>query len=161
MDNVTVGIAEYKIVKAPSKIMTIGLGSCCGVVLYDDINKIAGLVHILLSESINGGNIQNKSKYADTGITLLYEQMKKSGANSRFIKAKLAGGAHMFNFNNPGNSIFTIGEKNVKACKETLAKLNISIVSEDVLGTSGRTIIFDTMTGKLCIKSVGKAEKFI
>lgn len=161
MGNVTVGIAEFNIVKAPNQIMTIGLGSCCGVVLYDEINKIAGLVHILLSDSRYEKNIVNKAKYADTGIILLYEEMKRVGANPRFIRAKLAGGAHMFNFKNTGNSIFTIGERNVKSCKETLAKLNISIVSEDVLGSCGRTIIFDTLTNKLRIKSVGKSENFI
>ena len=161
MANVTVGIADFNIVKAPNQIMTIGLGSCCGVVLYDEINKIAGLVHILLSDSRYEKNIVNKAKYADTGINLLYGEMKKVGANPRFIRAKLTGGAHMFNFKNTDNSIFTIGERNVKACKETLAKLNISIVSEDVLGSCGRTIIFDTLTNKLRIKSVGKSEKVI
>ena len=80
--------------------MTIGLGSCCGVVLYDEINKVAGLVHILLSDSKYEKNVVNKAKYADTGIILLYEEMKKAGANARFIKAKLAGGAHMFDFEN-------------------------------------------------------------
>ena len=157
----TVGIAEYKIVKNPQRIMTIGLGSCCGVILYDEINKIAGLVHILLYSSQNEKNLINKAKYADTGIVALYEDMKKLGANSRFIKAKLAGGAHMFNFNNSSNSIFTIGEKNVKSCKTALAKLNIPVISEDTLGTCGRTIVFDTTTNKLHVKSVGKGEKLI
>lgn len=156
-----VGIAEYKIVRDPQKIMTIGLGSCCGVVLYDEINKIAGLVHILLSNSQNEKMLINKAKYADTGIMALYEDMKKLGANSRFIRAKIAGGAHMFNFNNSSSSVFTIGEKNVKSCKETLAKLNIPIISEDTLGTCGRTIVFDTRTNKLHVKSVGKGEKLI
>ena len=35
-----VGIADYKIIKSPDQIMTVGLGSCCGVVIYDEINKI-------------------------------------------------------------------------------------------------------------------------
>ncbi|MCR8746754.1 chemotaxis protein CheD [Romboutsia lituseburensis] len=161
MENVIVGIADFKIVKAPNQIMTVGLGSCCGVVLYDEISKVAGLVHVLLSDSKFEKSVVNKAKYADSGINLLYQEMIKAGANARFIRAKLAGGAHMFNFKNTGNSIFTIGEKNVKACKETLAKLNIAIVSEDVLGTCGRTIVFDTATSKLRIKSVGKSEKYI
>ncbi|MBO3445415.1 chemotaxis protein CheD [Clostridium sp. CCUG 7971] len=161
MENIIVGIADFNIVKAPNQIKTIGLGSCCGVVVYDEINKIAGLVHILLSDSRHDKSIVNKAKYADTGITLLHEEMKKVGANPRFMRAKLAGGAHMFSFKNTPNSIFTIGEKNVKACKETLAKLNIPIVSEDVLGSCGRTIVFDTVTSKLRIKSVGKNEKVI
>lgn len=161
MENVIVGIADFKIVKAPNQIMTIGLGSCCGVVLYDETSKIAGLVHVLLSDSKFEKNVVNKAKYADSGINLLYQEMIRAGANTRFIRAKLAGGAHMFNFKNTGNSIFTIGERNVKACKETLAKLKISIVSEDVLGTCGRTIVFDTTTSKLRIKSVGKSDKYI
>ncbi|MGL6107884.1 chemotaxis protein CheD [Romboutsia sp.] len=161
MENVTVGIADYKIVKAPNQIMTIGLGSCCGVVLYDERNKIAGLVHVLLPNSKNEKVVANKAKYADTGIVLLYEEMKKAGANTRCIRAKLAGGAHMFNFKNTENSIFSVGEKNVKACKQTLAKLNISIFAEDVLGSNGRTIIFDTLTNKLRVKSIGKNEKII
>lgn len=161
MENVIVGIADFKIVKAPNQIMTVGLGSCCGVVLYDETSKIAGLVHVLLSDSKFEKNVVNKAKYADSGINLLYQEMIRAGANTRFIRAKLAGGAHMFNFKNTGNSIFTIGERNVKACKETLAKLKISIVSEDVLGSCGRTIVFDTTTSKLRIKSVGKSDKYI
>ncbi|WP_373601450.1 chemotaxis protein CheD [Paraclostridium bifermentans] len=161
MKNITVGIAEFNIVKAPDKITTIGLGSCCGIVLYDESKKIAGLVHVLLSDSKCDKTLLNKAKYADTGINLLYEEMKKAGANPMYIKAKLAGGAHMFSFKNSDNSIFTIGQKNVKVCKETLAKLRVPIVSEDVLGTCGRTITFDTLTNKLRIKSVGKGEKLI
>ncbi len=160
---VTVGIADFKVVKSPDTITTIGLGSCCGIVLYDEINKIAGMVHILLSDSSHDKLLLNKAKYADTGIVLLYEELKKVGANPRLLKAKLAGGAHMFNFNNTSSSsgIFTVGERNVKACRDTLLKLKIPIVAEDVLGTCGRTITFDTTTNKLCIKSVGKVEKFI
>ena len=141
-----VGIADYKIIKSPDQIMTVGLGSCCGVVIYDEINKIAGLVHILLSESKAERTLTNRAKFADTGITLLYEELRKKGANPRF---------------NNSNNTLTIGEKNVKVCKETLFKLRIPIISSDVLGSCGRTIIFDTTTNKLKIKSVGKNEKFI
>ncbi len=161
MKNIIVGIAEFNIVKAPDKITTIGLGSCCGIVLYDETKKIAGLVHILLSDSKCDKNLLNRAKYADTGIILLYEEMKKAGANPMYIKAKLAGGAHMFGFKNSDNSIFNIGEKNVKTCKEMLTKLRVPIISKDVLGTCGRTITFDTITNKLHIKSVGKGGKFI
>ena len=155
-----VGIADYKIIKSPDQIMTVGLGSCCGVVIYDEINKIAGLVHILLSEAKADKNLAKRAKFADSGIVLLYEELRKKGANPRYMKAKMAGGAHMFNFNNSNNTL-TIGEKNVKVCKETLYKLRIPIVASDVLGNCGRTIIFDTTTNKLKIKSVGKSEKFI
>lgn len=162
MKNITVGIADYNIVKAPDTITTIGLGSCCGIVIYDEINKIAGMVHILLSDSTADKKLVNKAKYADTGITLLYEELRKKGANPRMMKAKIAGGAHMFGFNNKSaGNIFSIGDRNVKACKMVLAKLRIPIIAEDVLGSCGRTIVFDTTTNKLKVKSVGKSEKLI
>src|SRR5680860_422639 len=45
---VRVGIADMNVVKVPNTIRTSGLGSCVGVVLYDDKKKIAGMVHICL-----------------------------------------------------------------------------------------------------------------
>lgn len=156
-----VGISEYKIVKYPDKIRAIGLGSCCGIVLYDDFNKIAGMVHILLDEYKGDSKLVNKAKYANLGIELLYNEMEKMGANKRLIKAKIAGGACMFNVSDKKNSIFTVGERNVKATKHTLAKLRIPIISEDTLGNTGRTIIFDTETNKLLIKVIGVNEKYI
>ncbi|MFI3210555.1 MAG: chemotaxis protein CheD [Peptostreptococcaceae bacterium] len=163
MKNISVGIADYNIVKFPDKITTVGLGSCCGVVIYDEINKVAGLVHVLLSDSSLDKKLVNKAKYADTAITFLVEELKKKGANPRLMKAKIAGGAHMFNFSKDvkQKNIFTIGEKNVNVCKEYLRKHRIPIVSEDVLGNYGRTIMFDTENNKLKVKSVGKIEKFI
>ena len=161
MSVLNVGIADYKIAKYPKQIMTVGLGSCCGVVIYDDINKIAGLVHVLLSESKFDKVLTNKAKFADSGIILLYEELIKHGANPRFMKAKMAGGAHMFNFNKLNSNSLPIGEKNVKVCKETLSKLRIPIIALDVLGTCGRTIVFDITTNKLKVKSVGNNEKFI
>ncbi len=44
---VTVGVGDLKIAKSP-KIIKTSLGSCIGVVLYDSINKIGGLLHLML-----------------------------------------------------------------------------------------------------------------
>ncbi len=44
---VTVGVGDLKIAKSP-KIIKTSLGSCMGVVLYDSINKIGGLLHLML-----------------------------------------------------------------------------------------------------------------
>ena len=45
---VRVGIADAAIVSAPDTLITMGLGSCVGIALYDREKKIAGLVHIML-----------------------------------------------------------------------------------------------------------------
>ena len=95
---VKVGIADLNLVLDPGAIMTIGLGSCIGIALYDKINKVAGLSHIMLPDSTQFKNVTNPMKFADLAIPLLVEKMEKQGCNKRNITAKIAGGASMFNF---------------------------------------------------------------
>ncbi len=44
---VMVGVGDLKIAKSP-KIIKTSLGSCMDVVLYDSINNIGGLLHLML-----------------------------------------------------------------------------------------------------------------
>ena len=41
-ETVRVKMAEYHVGRSPDILVTIGLGSCVGIALYDDINKIGG-----------------------------------------------------------------------------------------------------------------------
>lgn len=160
MGSVKVGMADLQIVESPQTISTLGLGSCVGVVLYDPEKKLAGLAHIMLPDSNNSKENTNKAKFADTAIPYLIELLLKKGAEKERLISKIAGGAQMFEFKG-NNDIMKIGARNIKAVKENLNKLNINIVAEDVGGNYGRTIEFDTNTGKLIIKSIGKAIKEI
>jgi chemotaxis protein CheD len=94
-------------------------------------------------------------KFADLAIPMLLSKMEANGANRRLLKAKIAGGASMFAF--PGKSTtMDIGNRNGESVKEVLQKLNIPIISEDLGGNSGRTMIFEAASGKVLIKTVGK-----
>ena len=78
---VKVGIADMNIVKAPDAIRTSGLGSCVGVIIYDSLQSIAGLVHVMLPDSsLSRNDTINLAKYADTGIKELVSIMIKHGA---------------------------------------------------------------------------------
>ena len=163
MATTIIGIADMNIVRVPDKISTIGLGSCCGVVLFDRRTKTAGMVHVLLPKSANSSDATNKAKFADTGIVMLYQKMcAATGPAKPSLVAKLAGGAHMFgNASMKGNDLLNVGARNVQACKETLQALRIPIIAEDTLGNYGRTITFDPATEKLLIKTAGLGEKTI
>lgn len=162
MATTIIGIADMNIVRAPDKISTIGLGSCCGVVLFDRRTKIAGMVHVLLPKSTNATDASNKAKFADTGIVLLSlkiaDVMKPLKPQ---LIAKLAGGAHMFGNTSMKSDLLNVGARNVQACKETLQALRIPIIAEDTLGTYGRTIVFDPATEGMLIKTAGLGEKTI
>lgn len=151
---VKVGIADSKIAKAPNIIRTSGLGSCVGVVLFDEGKLIAGLAHIMLPESsLTKMGTLNKAKYADTAIEELMNLLLVHGARKGFIKAKIAGGAQMFQFAS-ATDMMRIGPRNVEAVKNELRRLHIQLIAQDVGGSNGRTIDFSPETSILTIRTV-------
>ncbi len=157
---IKVGMADSNVCISPNAITTLGLGSCVGIVLYDPVRKIAGMVHVMLPDSTKIINNENKAKFADTGIDLLINQMLSIGAERRSLVAKIAGGAQMFAFG-ANNDMMRIGDRNVEATKLKLQQLGISLKAEDTGANYGRTIEFYPETGMLLIKSVGKEKKTI
>ena len=153
---IKVGIAQMDVVKAPNTIRTSGLGSCVGVILYDESKQIAGLIHVMLPDSSLGrSDAVNVAKFADTGIKALIELLKLEGVHAFRLKAKIAGGAQMFQFTSDKDSM-RIGPRNVEAVKVELRKNSIPLVAEDTGGNSGRTIEFDPITSKLNIRTVNQ-----
>ena len=63
------------------------------------------------------------------------------------LKAKIAGGAQMFQFGS--SDTIRIGPRNVEAVKKELKRLSIPIIAEDTGGSSGRTIEFNPSTSML------------
>lgn len=158
---VKVGIADLNVITAPHKIRTSGLGSCVGIVLYDSFKQIAGLAHIMLPDSkLTRQKNFNEYKYADTAIKSLIKQMLALGARRSQLRAKLAGGAQMFQFES-STDMMRIGPRNIDAVKKELQNHRIPIISEDLGGCQGRTIEFDPLTTKLKVRTVNEGEKFI
>lgn len=158
---IKVGIADLKTCTPPNGVMTLGLGSCVGIALRDPMNKIGGLVHIMLpdSKAITGGQ-HNIAKFADTGIEELVRQMERLGARKIRMVAKIAGGANMFNFQG-SSSVGQVGERNAEAVRAKLRQMNIPILAQDTGLNYGRTVIFYPETGAFHIRAVGKPEKII
>lgn len=156
MENeVVVGIGGFAVVKTPCTVLTIGLGSCVGICLYDRRRKIAGLAHIMLPDSSKVRNNSSVFKFADTAIPLAIEEMVKQGAFKANLVAKIAGGAQMFK--SASNSFQSdIGSRNIAAVEEALKKSGIFIIEKDVGGNDGRTMIVNSQTGLVTIKSRGK-----
>ncbi len=154
MNSVTVGMADLNVLKHPGVLVTLGLGSCVGIALYDRRTKVIGLAHIMLPYSYQAKNNSNIAKFADTAIYKLVEEMEKLGAHRASIVAKLAGGAQMFAFES-SNELMRIGYRNAAAAREILEQLGIPVVAEDTGGNYGRTIELYSDTGKLRIKTIG------
>ncbi|MQN01399.1 MAG: chemotaxis protein CheD [Lachnospiraceae bacterium] len=150
---IKVGMADLKVCKAPDNLTTIGLGSCIGIALYDPVTKVTGLAHIMLPDSTSIRNNSNIAKFADTGIKKLLDDMLKMGASKSRIRAKIAGGAKMFDI---GSSTMNVGDRNAAASRAMLKQLGIPLIAEDCGKNFGRTVELYSANGDFLIKAVGK-----
>ena len=77
-----VGMADIIVITAPATLVTLGLGSCIGLVLFDTIGKVAGMAHIMLPEShcSAGAQVDKPGKFADTAVLALINEVCKQGA---------------------------------------------------------------------------------
>lgn len=155
-----VGMADMKICDRQDAVTTLGLGSCVGIAIRDPGTGIGGLVHIMLPDSTEIRNNENRPKFADTGIEDLVNSIVRKGGNRSKLVAKIAGGAQMFAFGGKSEMI-RVGERNVLATKKKLSEMKIPILAEDTGKTYGRTVIFYPENGNFIIRSVGLAEKTI
>jgi chemotaxis protein CheD len=141
-----IGIGEYRVGSFP--MMTIGLGSCIGLTMYDPNLKLGAMVHIMLPES--AGRMDRPGKYVDTAVPLLVKELVALGCKNRSIIAKIAGGACMFEY---FGTNLNIGERNAVKVRLLLKEHNIELAAEDVGGKVGRSVTFlPANEGKVSIR---------
>jgi chemotaxis protein CheD len=155
-----VGIADLSVTNSPNKIITVGLGSCIGITLYDKVKKNGGLLHIMLPDSSQFSSVTNPYKFADLGVPILLKKVLDLGAKKTDIIAKIAGGAAMFKFSDSSMNM-DIGKRNIIAVKKILEELGIPLIKDETGGNKGRTIILDCETGCVLLKTIGEEAKEI
>lgn len=110
---IRVGMADYRLCRPPQKISTLGLGSCLGVILYDQRLKICGLAHVMEPSS---QLIRKMPTNEVCGYLLkdMFEELLKQGSRKENMIAKMAGGAQMF-VNQNTHNMLNIGQQNIQA----------------------------------------------
>lgn len=151
LGEIVVDIADFAVAGNGAILVTSGLGSCVALSLHDPITGIAGLAHILLPSAGTGPPSIHPAKYADTGVPLLLEEMRRNGARGRIV-ARMAGGARMFAALLSSGT--NMGQRNVIATRAALEKLGIRVVAEDVGGEYGRSVRVDSTTGVMLVRSL-------
>lgn len=153
IEEIRVGMGDISVAQSPNMLAIIGLGSCVGVALYYPKAKIGGLAHIMLPDSSKARPGMSTDKYADTGLKIMLDRLRKMNVEPLFMTARLVGGASMFKTSN-NQGAFNIGENNVAACREFLKREKVKVTGEEVLGTKGRTMRFDLDTGRISVRYV-------
>lgn len=149
----SVGLGQMRIAGPRHRLVASGLGSCVAIALYDGKTRLGRLAHIMLPRLAEAHNPLLVTKFADTAIGLMVDEMEKQGADCLRLTAKVFGGGNMFPNLIALGSPMDVGKRNVLTVRETLARLSIPIVAEVVGGAIGRTVVFDTSDGSIEVRT--------
>lgn len=139
-----------------TQLKALGLGSCIGLCLFDPIQKLGCLVHIVLPQS-RPGDSREPGRYADTAIPHVIQEMMNRGAARSRIRTAIAGGAQLFKIDGAVDRL-DVGRRNIEAVKKLLLESHLKLIAEDVGGGCGRTVIFNTSSGEVLVKQAGNPE---
>jgi len=133
--------------------VTHALGSCLGLMVYDPVAKVGGLLHAMLPLSkINPKKAEtNPCMFVDTGVPKLLEEVYKMGGQKSRLVVKGAGCGQPLG----KNEMFKIGERNYTVLRKLLWKNGILLDAQDIGGSASRTVHQDLSTGRIVISSNG------
>ena len=152
-----VGVADMKVSNDPADdVITYSLGSCIGLVIYDPVVRVGGILHYMLPESAIDKEkaAQKPFMFADTGIPRLFKTAYAMGAKKPRIKIFVAGGAEILD----QNGFFNIGKRNYLALKKMFFKNKVMIDKQEVGGNINRTIRIEIASGDIFLKTSGSKE---
>jgi len=139
-------------VSAEAQRISLILGSCVAVCIWDSANAVGGATHYMLP-SWDGKGVASP-RYGNVAISILLQKLLEAGADRGQLQAKVFGGGCLFDSLRELNSNkqLDLGSRNVEIALEMLAKARIPVVSTDVGLDRGKRIEFHTDSGKSVVK---------
>lgn len=150
MDQIFLLPGDLVTVNQPTKLATL-LGSCVSVCLDNPFRGVACMNHYMLPIYEGSGEI---GRYGDASINEILRRAFALDPDPRHYRARIyGGGAVVGHLNNGG--VGGIGNRNVDIARKVLNARGITISSEDVGGTRGRRLDFDTSNSVIDCRVVG------
>ena len=141
---------EYAIGDKPEHLISAILGSCVAVCLYDRVQGIGGMNHILLPDSARS-DMLTRSVGAGAMETLI-NALLKAGSVRQNLDAKVFGGASVV------AGLSDIGQRNAAFALDYLATEGIPVISQSLGGAQARRIKFWPSSGRASQKLVMPSE---
>ncbi|MEE8483129.1 MAG: response regulator [Nitrospinota bacterium] len=143
---------EIAVSRQPAVIATL-LGSCVAVCLYNINGKFGGMNHFMLP---TGERPEMRGKYGDWATDKLVETLLRLDPQINNYEAYLYGGGAVVGHLSVGVGI---GDKNIDMAISRMAHHGIPVKGQELGGTNGRKIFFDTSTGKVEMRMIEKSEQ--
>jgi chemotaxis protein CheD len=154
---VLVGPARLEVSDDPDAVLcTVPLGSGIGLVIYDPVAKVGGVLHSLLPASSLDPDkaITCPAMFLDAGLEILLGRLSQINAKSENIQVFAAGAAQMM-----GESPeFNIGLSNCDRLPPLLAEHNLTLHAQALGGRTNCSMELNLATGEVWLKYSG-AEK--
>ena len=137
-----------------AELVTYSLGSCLGIMVYDPVAKVGGLLHAMLPDStIDSHKAQTRPfMFIDTGAPHLFRTIYGLGAIKDRLLIRVAGGAEFLDT----DGFFNIGARNIKTLQSLLQRNGYHVDAAAVGGRCSRTVRLDVSSGKCTIQSPGE-----
>jgi chemotaxis protein CheD len=116
MGQLVVDIADFAVSNdVGTTLITYSLGSCIGVVVWDPVVHVGGMLHYMLPESSLSPEKAKSSPamFCDTGVPRLFKAAYELGAEKKRLVVKVAGGSLLLD----DNGTFNIGKRNYLALR--------------------------------------------
>jgi chemotaxis protein CheD len=149
-----VGISDMMVTNDIDKtLITYSLGSSLGVLIYDPVARVAGLLHSILpiSKMDSQKAIRFPFVFVDTGVNLLFREAVKLGAEKKRLLVTAVGCSSLMD----EKVFFQIGERNITVLRKFLWKNNILIDKHDIGGVSSKTVKISVTDGNITVKTRG------
>jgi chemotaxis protein CheD len=148
-----VRVADLRTGVTDDVLVTVGLGSCVAILLYDAEARVGGMAHILLPSPALARVDGNPAKFPQSAVPRLLDLMTADGARRERITGRLAGGASMFAALAPPGTV-QMGERNLVAARQALNTHGVPLVGEAVGGDFGRTVRLRVCNGRVEVSTV-------
>ena len=153
-----VGIADCKVsATAAERLITYALGSCLGIVVYDPLAQVAGLLHVMLPTGTIDEAQQraHPAMFVDSGVPMLFKACYALGAQKSRMRIVVAGGAHVDASVRADR--FKIGLHNARALDSLLCRNGVAVEASDLGGSQiSRNLWIDVANGDVtvCVNGV-------
>lgn len=143
---------EMAFVREAASIETL-LGSCVAVALHDQARGWGGMNHFMVPAQTSS---MDAGKVGELAIPKLIRMASLSGCTPSQLRASiLGGGAVVGHLGAAANTAGPeIGRRNLACAVQQLGAAGIAIVRQDVGGTEGRRVSFDTVTGQVVVRTI-------
>lgn len=152
-----VGLGTFRVELDPGvTLASLPLGACLGVVMYDKLHRIGGLLHSLLPNSSVDPEKSRMypSLFLDTGFQAMLQELEARGACKEDILVYVAGGCGILD----DSGMFDIGKKGCESLAEALAGAGLSIEAQAVGGLTSHSIKIHLGTGEVSVEYSGSSK---